>query len=119
MKRAGTLLLLAAAAVLGAIALRAKEPTYVPPHPEGFSAVPVVLSGAAREGYTVRALVVEGMCCSGCSAKLYERVLAVDGVAEAAVDPLLGDVQALVRTDVATGELERALTFDKYSARAR
>jgi copper chaperone CopZ len=107
------------AAVLGTIAVRAKERTYTVPVHEEPRVIPTALTGAVPDGFTKRAFDVDGICCQGCSAKLHGALLAVDGVREAAVDPVLHRAEALVRTDVEPATLERALTFDKYVAHAR
>ena len=116
-RSAGILLLLAAGAVLGTIAWKAKEPTYsAPVAPEN---VPFELSGDVPAGCVVRGLDVEGMCCDGCTGKLYDALTALDPVREAAVDPVLERVAVVVPAELDTAVLEAALTFDKYSARAR
>jgi hypothetical protein len=111
--------LLTAAGVLGAIALRAPEPTYVAPVQAAPAAIPLALEGAAPEGCELRTFAVDGICCQGCSSKLHGALLAVDGVRAAAVDPLKAEASAWVRSDVPVAALEAALTFDKYTARAR
>jgi copper chaperone CopZ len=83
------------------------------------ASIPLALEGAAPEGFALRTLAVEGICCQGCSSKLFGALLAVDGVQAAAVDPLKADASAWVRPDVPVAALEAALTFDKYTARAR
>ncbi len=119
MKRTATALLLLAGIVLGTIAVRAKEPTYVAPVLLEPEEIPIRVTAEVPAGYVLRSFEVEGICCQECSGKLHGALLAVDGVREAAVDPLLKRAQALVRADVGVAALERALTFDRYSARAR
>src|SRR5262245_10023427 len=111
------LLLVVCGAVLGTIAVRAKERNYTVPVRD--EAVPFALAGDVPSGFTKVAFDVQGMCCQGCSAKLYAAMLAVDGVSAAAVDPVLARAEALVRTDVAPATVEHALTFDKYTAHLR
>jgi len=113
----GALALLAAGGVLLFIALRAEEPSYeVPVHAAD---IPLAIEGEIPPGFVVRRFAVEGMCCQSCAGKL-ERVLApLAGVERVAVDPLRGEVQALVRADVESAALAAALTFDKYTAQAR
>ena len=113
----GLALVLAAGGVLGTIAVRARERTYVVPVTP--ASVPLVLSGTVPDGCVVRAFDVEGICCQGCSGKLHGALSAVAGVEEVAVDPLAHVVSAVVRADVPEAQLETALTFDKYSVRPR
>jgi len=116
-------LVLLAGAVLGTIALRAKERSYVVPRAEEASpipiALPIELTSDVPPGLALRVFDVEGICCQGCSGKLHGALLAVEGVRAAAVDPTTKQVSALVQSEVDPGELERALTFDKYTAKAR
>jgi len=111
----GSFLLLAAAGTLGAIAVRAKEPSYVVPAGE----VPLVLDEPLPEGCELRAFDVEGICCKSCAGKLSAALRAVDGVEAVAVDPIARQVSAYVRREVPQAELTGALTFDDYVARAR
>ncbi len=113
------LLLGPAALVLGWIALRAPEPTELPKWTAGEDGprVPLAIVGDLAEGTVVRELAVEGMCCTGCSRKLYEALLAVPGVTRAAVDFEGARAQAAVPADFDVALLETALRFDKYDAR--
>jgi copper chaperone CopZ len=113
------ILLLLAAAVLGTIAVRAREPDYVVPTRPAPASIPLALEGPAPAGFALRTLHVDGICCQGCSSKLFGALLAVDGVQAAAVDPLKEEASAWVRQDVPVATLEAALTFDKYSAEVR
>jgi hypothetical protein len=112
-------LLAAAAAVLGTIALRARDPSYAAPAPAEVRAIPLVLSGTVPDGYAVRTFAIEGICCQGCSSKLHGAALAVEGVREAAVDPLAATVSVVAPADLPSARLAEALTFDKYTAAAR
>lgn len=113
------LVLLAAGSALGTVAVLARERTYVVPEREKPQSIPLALSGAVPAGFAVRTFDVEGICCQGCSSKLHGALLAVEGVRAAAVDPLAAVVTALVPLDMPDARLEAALTFDKYSAKAR
>ncbi len=115
----GLLLLLVAGGALGTVAVFAHERSYVVPEPAKLESIPLALSGEVPPGYVVRSFDVEGICCQGCSSKLHGALMAVAGVREAAVDPLKEEVMALVPADMPNERLEAALTFDKYSARAR
>jgi copper chaperone CopZ len=117
-KRPGLLVLGAAALFLGWIALRAEQPTWSAPPQEVLpDTVPATLSGEVPAGFVVRRLDVEGMCCTGCPKRLYAHLADVAGVREAAVDPILGEVAAVVPAELDVAELEAALTFDKYAAK--
>ncbi|HEX6882004.1 MAG TPA: heavy-metal-associated domain-containing protein [Planctomycetota bacterium] len=111
--------LVLAGATLAFIALRAQAPTYSAPRHAKPVAVPVALTEAPLPGHVVRTFAVEGICCQGCGTKLHAALADIDGVQELAVDPVLGEVTLSVRADVGVEALERALTFDKYSARVR
>jgi copper chaperone CopZ len=114
--RVGVLLLLAAAGALGAIAVRARERTYVVPEHAEPIPIPFALEGEPPAGFTRRSFVVEGICCQGCGAKLKGALSSLSGVGAVAVDPLNARVTTFVRSDVSDEALERALTFDKYVA---
>ena len=120
MKLLATILVLVSGAVLGVIALRAPEPSYVPLDrdlpPER---VPVELSGEVDDGCVVRVFDVEGICCEGCGAKLYQALAGVDGVREIAVDTVLRTASAVVPEELEPALLEGVLTTDKYVARLR
>lgn len=113
MKFVYPVLLVVAGAVLGWIALREGESDYRAPVAE----VPATLAGEPGDGQVVRAFEVEGMCCRSCSQKLYASLVAVKGVAEAAVSFDSGRAQVVVSEGVPVSELEHALTFDDYTAR--
>lgn len=114
------MLLGSAAAVLAWIAWRSPEPTEKPTwaaDEEGQVQVPTQLIGTLSEGAVQRELAVEGMCCNGCTHKLYDALLALPAVEQAAVDFESGRALAVVPADFDASELERALAFDKYSAK--
>jgi copper chaperone CopZ len=110
------LCLLAVGGVLGTVAVRARERSYVVPERPAPRSIPSALSGEVPPGYAVRTFAVEGICCQGCSSKLHGALMAVEGVREAAVDPLAEVATALVPEQLSTERLAAALTFDKYSA---
>ena len=109
----------AAGGVLGWIALRAPQPTHVALELEGEpapSVVPVALTGPVPAGHVAYGFEVEGMCCTGCTKKLHDALLAVDGVVAAAVSFRAGTVQALAPEGFDVEALAAALNFDKYRA---
>jgi copper chaperone CopZ len=117
MKLIGFALLAAAAGILLWVGVSASRAEYVPPRAPG--EVPRALSGEIPAGYEVQTFEVQGMCCPNCSAKLYQALIAVQGVRAAAVDPTLGQAEALVATGTPSADLAHALTFDKYAATLR
>ena len=109
--------LVLAGAALGWIALSAEDPTYQPPVPGVVTnVVPKTLSGEVPDGMVVRRFQVTGMCCDGCTGKLYRSLAEVDGVQEAAVDFLTTSASAVVPADADVQTLLAALEFDKYTA---
>lgn len=115
MKAIVPILLLAAGAAAW-IALSTEPPHRTRPD---HRAAPATLASPAGPGERVVNLAVEGMCCNGCAGKLHAAALGVAGVREAAVDFEHGTVLARAATDVDVAALEAALSFDKYSAKAR
>jgi copper chaperone CopZ len=112
------LLLVLAGAVLAWIALRAQTPTYVPPvlANEAPAEVPLAIISAIPAGHVVHSFDVVGMCCNGCTAKLYQALLDVPDVKQAAVSFDHARAQALVPSDMQVDVLVQALAFDKYTA---
>jgi hypothetical protein len=117
------LVLLAAAALgLGWIVLRTPEPSYVAPTPQEVAAhqpAPRTLSSSVPAGFRIQSFAVDGMCCTGCTGKLYARLKAEPGVLGAAVDFEAGLAQAIVPETSDPHALEHVLTFDKYTAKLR
>jgi len=113
-----TALVALAGLALGLFALRAEEPTYVPPalEPAVVEAAPLAWEGEVPEGASLRTFEVEGMCCDGCAAKLYRRVGDVAGVHGVAIDPILGRAQVVVGDGVEDELVLDAFRFDKYAA---
>lgn len=120
--KALSLLLIVAALGVFFIVRRTPEPTYVAPKLEDTRdglQVPRYLSREPAAGERMCVLDVEGMCCAGCTTKVHAALLAVEGVQEASVDFVSKSAKTLVRDDIDPLELERALSFDKYSATMR
>ncbi len=114
------LLILAGAAAAWLWATRS-GPTYVPAkaEPTAFAPAPPALTATPGPGERVEVLDVEGMCCKGCTGKLYARLMETQGVRCAAVD-LEGKTASVVVTQgTGSDALARALTFEEYSAQAR
>lgn len=81
--------------------------------------VPTHLALEVPAGYVARVFDVEGMCCMGCPRSLYEKVIAIDGVAAAAASFDEQTVAALVPADFSVASLESVLDSDKYTATLR
>jgi len=119
MKSIGPVLVALAGVILGWIALATDGPTFrVEATPEPPESVPYALSGGVPAGSVVRTLEVDGICCGGCTGKLWLALHEVVEVQEVAIDPVLERVEAVVPAELDVAVLERALTFDKYSAHA-
>jgi hypothetical protein len=109
-----------AAVVLGAIAFRAPEKDYVPPTAAAIEAhhpAPQSLPAEIPDGCTVRTIEVSGMCCLGCTGKLYERLRATSGFVEGAVSFEDGVARVVMSKDAEPAAFASALRFDKYEAR--
>jgi copper chaperone CopZ len=116
------LLLGAAAAALAYIALRAPSQSYVAPtiqEVEAHVPAPPTITGEIPPGFLVRTFKVEGMCCTGCTGKIYKRLKDSPGVVEAAVNFDQGIAQVVVPNDSDVAKLEDVMHFDKYVAKAQ
>ncbi len=110
----------AAGIALGYVALRAPKQEYVAPtlaEVEAHAPAPKTIAGALPAGCVVRAFAVEGMCCQGCTGKIYKRLVQTEGVVQAAVDFDSGTARVIVPETVDVAQLESVLHFDKYSAK--
>ena len=111
-----------AGAALAWVALRSPEPDYQAPTSAEIAAhvpAPTVIAGEIPAGSLVRTFDVEGMCCGGCTGKLYQSLRAVPGVSQAAVRFQDGVAEVVVPQELDPALLAEALTFDKYSASLR
>ncbi len=115
------IVLLIAAALGGTayIALRTEAPTYVPPSVVKPATLPTVLTSQPEAGEVVRVFDVEGMCCNGCAPKVHKALAEAPGVREAVVDFDTQTARAIVKADADVASLEKAMTFDDYTAKAR
>lgn len=108
-----------AAAALAVVALRAPARDYVAPtvaDVEAHRAAPRTLPGEIPAGCTVRTIEVGGMCCTGCTGKLYDRLRATPGFVEGAVRFEDGTAQVVMSKDADPKAFVEALRFDKYVA---
>jgi copper chaperone CopZ len=116
------LLVLLVAALAGAwIAWRAPAPDYVPPveAPVAFAPAQVALPRAPAAGEVALELEVDGMCCRNCTGKLQAAATGLPGVRAFAVADDLLTARVLADASVEPAAVERALTFDKYTAKLR
>ena len=116
------LILGVAGSVLGYIAMHAPQPDYVAPTLKEIEAhvpAPASITGEIPPGFLVRTFKVEGMCCTNCTGKIYQRLKESPGVVEAAVSFDKGIAQAVVPKDADVAKLEDAMHFEKYVARVQ
>jgi copper chaperone CopZ len=120
MKLLLALILLTAGALTWVVATR-PAPTFAAPEPApaAFAPAPTVLVHGPAPGQIEQDFDVQGMCCKGCTGKLHARLLAVEGVREAAVDFETGSARVVTDADVSTATLVSALSFEKYNATPR
>lgn len=122
MKVLPLVLLGTAGAALAFVAWRAPAPTYIAPTSAEVLAhepAPQELVGEVPAGCIVRTFEVQGMCCTGCTGKLYERLKAVPGVVNAAVNFEKGVAEVVVPQDADVAPLVTAMHFEKYVAKPR
>ncbi|MFN0009690.1 MAG: heavy metal-associated domain-containing protein [Planctomycetota bacterium] len=108
-----------AATGLAFVALRASKPDYVAPtlaDVEAHKPAPQKLEGPTPEGCKVVTIEVDGMCCTGCTGKLYERLRATPGFVQGAVSFEEGVARVVVSEDADPASFAAALEFDKYVA---
>jgi copper chaperone CopZ len=115
------LIALIALAAVGAAYIYAKQPapTYTPPTVAAQETIPTVLADKPTATECVRVLDVKGMCCAGCPPEIHGALVHVPGVRAAAVDFDTRTASVIVGKDVDVTKLEAALTFDKFTAKAR
>ena len=121
MKLIPLLVLGSAALGLGWIAWRSPAPTEMPTWvaaSDGEVHVPLAIVGELGPGLVRRDFKIEGMCCRGCTKKLYAALLAVPEVERAAVNFESASASAVVPRELEVARLAQALSFDKYSATA-
>jgi copper chaperone CopZ len=110
------------ALVLAIVGLRAPARDYVAPTREDVEAhvpAPQTLDGAVPEGCVVRTIEVHGMCCTGCTGKLYARLEQTPGFVKGAVSFKDGLAQVVTTKDADPTAFVAALHFGKYDAQLR
>jgi hypothetical protein len=111
-----------AAAALAVIAFRAPAQDYVAPTPadvEAHRAAPQALEGPVPAECTVLTFEVSGMCCTGCTGKLYDHLRATPGFVRGAVNFVEGLARVVMSKDADPQAFASALRFDKYAATLR
>jgi copper chaperone CopZ len=114
------LLIVVAGSALGYVAWRAPAREYTAPtlaEVQAHAPAPTTLVGEVPSGCVVRAFAVDGMCCQGCTGKIYKRLKDTAGVVQAAVDFDASTAQVVVSETTDIALVETALTFDKYTAK--
>ena len=102
---------------LAIVALRAPPRDYVAPtvrEVEAHRAAPQTLRGQVPDGCVVRAIQVKGMCCAGCTGRLYERLVGTAGTVDAAVNLETGVAQIVIPKDADPAPWVAALRFDDF-----
>jgi copper chaperone CopZ len=111
-----------AAAALGWVALRTPASDYVAPtlaEVQAHVPAPTSLGGEVPAGSVVRSFDVEGMCCTGCTGKLYASLRALPEVSQAAVSFEDGTAEVVVPAEADPAPIAAALCFEKYRATLR
>ena len=122
MKILVVLLFVVAGAALGFVAWKAPARDYVAPTAQEIEAhrpAPQELAGDVPADCVVRTFEVAGMCCTGCTGKLYAKIKDVPGVEQAAVNFEKGTAEIVVKKGADVAPLAEALCFGKYSAKLR
>lgn len=103
--------------VLAVIALRAPPRDYVPPSEaevEAHRPAPQMLHSEVPPGCVVRTIEVKGMCCLGCTGRVYDRIQGTPGLVDAAVNFQEGVARIVILRDADPGPIVSALRFDKF-----
>jgi copper chaperone CopZ len=106
-----------AGAVLAVVALRAPSRDYVPPTEADLEAhrpAPQALQGDVPADCVVRRIEVKGMCCLGCTGRIYDRVKHAPGLVDAAVSYERGAAEIVLRKDADPAPIVEAFRFDKF-----
>ena len=106
-----------AGVVLATIALRAPPRDYVAPSAEEVEAhrpAPQNLHGDLPANCVVRTIEVKGMCCLGCTGRVYDRLKETPGFVDAAVSLERGVAEIVLPKDSDPNAFVAALRFDKY-----
>jgi len=110
-------LLVLAGVGLAVVAWRAPARDYVAPTQADVEAhvpAPQSLHGDLPADCVVRRIDVKGMCCLGCTGRIYERIRSAPGIVDAAVSFEKGVAEVVIRKDADPTPVVAALRFDKY-----
>jgi copper chaperone CopZ len=106
-----------AGVVLAVVALRAPSRDYVAPTEADLEAhrpAPQVLQSELPADCVVRHIQVKGMCCLGCTGRIYDKVKTTPGLVDAAVSFEKGEAQVVMRKDADPAPIVEAFRFDKF-----
>ncbi len=106
-----------AGVVLAIVALRAPPRDYVPPSKaevEAHRPAPQMLHGDVPPGCVVRTIEVKGMCCLGCTGRVYDHIKGTPGLVDAAINFKTGVAQVVLEKDADPNAIVSALRFDKF-----
>jgi copper chaperone CopZ len=103
--------------VLAVVALRAPSRDYVAPTEADLEAhrpAPQVLEGEPPADCVVRRIQVKGMCCLGCTGRIYDKVKSAPGLVDAAVSFEKGEADVVMKKDADPAPIVEAFRFDKF-----
>ena len=103
--------------VLAIVALRAPARDYVPPSVaeiEAHRPAPQMLHGEVPPGCVVRTIEVKGMCCLGCTGRVYDHIQGTPGLVDAAINFQTGVAQIVIAKDTDPTAIVSALRIDKF-----
>jgi len=106
-----------AGVVLAVVALRAPSRDYVAPTEADLEAhrpAPQALYGEPPADCVVRRIQVKGMCCLGCTGRIYDKVKTVPGLVDAAVSFEKGEADVVMKKDADPAQIVEAFRFDKF-----
>jgi copper chaperone CopZ len=106
-----------AGVVLAVVALRAPSRDYVAPTVADLEAhrpAPQALQGEPPADCVVRRIQVKGMCCLGCTGRIYDKVRSAPGLVDAAVSFDKGEAEVVMRKDADPAPIVEAFRFDKF-----
>ena len=106
-----------AGVVLVVVALRAPSRDYVAPTEADLEAhrpAPQALYGEPPPDCVVRRIQVKGMCCLGCTGRIYDKVKETPGLVDAAVNFEKGEAQVVMKKDADPAQIVAAFRFDKF-----
>ena len=106
-----------AGVALAVVAWRAPSKDYVAPTQadvESHRPAPQALEREVPTDCVLRRIDVKGMCCLGCTGRLYDRIRNGPGVVDAAVSFEKSAAEVVLRKNADLAPIVAALRFDKY-----